>query len=104
MRATVEPAMRAVISSDRREQVVRLAGATQLLRLLASDSLAGEVPIEEAGDELVPHDCLHPREAHVELAPLVVGGPVDGSRRDLGLVDRRHREVPARAGSAGRLR
>jgi len=67
--------------------------AVVLLRVV---SRAREVVIEQARDKMVGGHRQNRWPAHVELAPVVVGRPVDRFGGDLGLEDRRYRLRPAR--------
>ena len=74
-----------------------VGGAVErLLGLLAVDRGLGQVALGQPWRQLVADDRVHGREAHVQLAPAMVGGPVHRAGGHLGLVDRRHRHRVAR--------
>lgn len=72
-------------------QVVPSIGRQRAVRLLRLEAGPREIPVGEAGRDLVPDDRLDRRSADVELSLAVVGGPRDRARGDLRLVDRRNR-------------
>ena len=98
MRLVVEDPVRAlvVIGVDRLEQVDRRVAVERLVGLLAVDRRPGQVALGQPRRQLVADDRVDGGEADVQLAPAVVGGPVDRAGRDLGLEDRRHRLRVAR--------
>ena len=67
------------------------AAVERLLRHLRAVARLREVPVEEPRCDALAEDVEHGRQADVDLAPPVVRRPVDRVRRDLRLVDRRHR-------------
>ena len=91
----VEPAVRAVRSRNRLEQVGRRIGRYRLVGELSGVARLGQIAIEQARRDAVGKDRLHGREANPNLAALVGGREIDRARRHFGLKDRRHGLRPA---------
>lgn len=89
-RAVIKRAVRAPVSRERFPEVMGPVGSRSLVGLLSLIADSGEVPIEHSRHQLVAHDRLYGRHAHVHFAMIMMSGPVDGLGRHFGRKDGGH--------------
>src|SRR5688572_1101923 len=87
----IESTVRAKVSLDRSEQIIRTIRVRRDGCLLAVVPEPCQIPIDPAGDDLASDDCFPGRKADHQLTPTMVYRPTDCARSNLGLKNRRHR-------------
>src|SRR5579875_19270 len=91
MGQVIEAAVSTTVARKRLVQVIGSIGVRWLLGLLRLKAGLAQIPVAQAGSDLLAGDDQGRRAADVPFAAIMTGGVIDGLGGDFWLIDRRHR-------------